>query len=96
MVGLDARRNLAEAGAEFDGKYATDVFTNEAVNIIDNHDAKVPLFLEVSHVAVHAEKDDILKVRDVDSNNVKYDYIKDERRRLFAGNVSYYESISAG
>ncbi len=90
MYGVDARRNFAQAGAEFHGKYATDVFTDEAVRIIENHDRNFPLFLEISHVAVHAEKGDGLKVRNEEENDEKFGYIEDEQRRLFAGELYVY------
>ncbi|XKL69126.1 hypothetical protein PGB90_006895 [Kerria lacca] len=83
--GIDAHRDLSPAGAEFYRKYLTDVFTEEAVRIIKNHDRNHPLFLEISHAAVHAIKNNILQVRNVDENNRKFGYIKNEHRRLFAG-----------
>ena len=85
MVGVDARRNLRHAGNDFSAKYATDVFTQEAVNVIRKHDPKEPLYLEVSHVAVHAVQGNYLQVRNETENDQKYGYIGDKNRRLFAG-----------
>lgn len=36
-----------------DGKYVTDVIAQESVEIIHNHDKTQPLFLLMSHAAVH-------------------------------------------
>jgi len=38
---------------DLEGEYATDVFTNEAVRIIEEDQSR-PLFLYLSHLAVHA------------------------------------------
>lgn len=88
-VGIDARRNLEPAGEEVSGKYLTNVYTDEAVRIIENHNHQQPLFLELSHVAVHAIKfaASSLPVPDVAENDRKFSYIRDERRRLYAGNT---------
>ena len=36
------------------GSYATDVFTRRSEELIQNHNASEPLFLYVSHLAVHS------------------------------------------
>lgn len=64
--------------------YATNLFTQEAENIILNKDPQKPLFLIVSHLAPHATNDDQTlqapqKVID------KFDYIPDIPRRTYAG-----------
>lgn len=76
---------MKPAGDEFVDQYATDVFTKEAVNIIKSHDRKTPLFLELSHVAVHALKGNILQVRDEKKNDEDFKYIADQQRRRLAG-----------
>lgn len=66
------------------GNYTTDLITNEAKTLIRSHDSKAPMFLYVSHLAVHSANPyqflqapkDIIK---------KFDYIKDKNRRIFAG-----------
>ncbi|XP_065217853.1 arylsulfatase B-like isoform X2 [Planococcus citri] len=83
--GYDARDNYNHAGDRFRGRYATDVFTEEAVNIIKKHDTSEPLFLDLSHLAVHAIVGDILLVKNQTENDEKFSYIKDPHRRLFAG-----------
>ncbi|XP_065220980.1 arylsulfatase B-like [Planococcus citri] len=84
-TGIDARRNLKPAADEFKNRYATDVFTEEAVNVIKNQNKETPFFLEFSHVAVHAEKNDIVRARDDEDNNKTFGYIEDLQRRRFAG-----------
>uniref|UniRef100_A0A1A9ZDM9 Sulfatase N-terminal domain-containing protein n=1 Tax=Glossina pallidipes TaxID=7398 RepID=A0A1A9ZDM9_GLOPL len=54
-TGLDFRRDL-RPWPEANGTYVTDVFTDEAVRIIKCHDESKPLFLLISHLAVHTGK----------------------------------------
>lgn len=53
LSGHDFRRNMSTAW-DLEGEYTTDVFTNEAVRIIEGHDQSRPLFLYLNHLAVHA------------------------------------------
>lgn len=85
--GIDARNNFEPAGERFRGKYNTDVFTEEAVQVIRDHDITKPLFLDLSYAAVHAIWKDRLQVKNFEENEKKFAYIKDPNRRLFAGVV---------
>uniref|UniRef100_A0A1B6E1L1 Sulfatase N-terminal domain-containing protein n=1 Tax=Clastoptera arizonana TaxID=38151 RepID=A0A1B6E1L1_9HEMI len=88
VSGIDAHRNTEDAWQELVGKYATDVFTEEAVNIINNHHGEKPLYLQVSHLAVHAGNGGTtLEVRDKEDTLTKFDYIKDYNRRLYSGMI---------
>lgn len=59
-------------------EYATDLFTNEAIKIIENHELPRPLYLQISHLAVHApieqpddsSRDEIVQIRE--PNRRKY------------------------
>lgn len=88
MIGKDARRGLERAGNEMVNRYATDVFTEEAQNIIklSKHKDK-PMFLMVSHLAVHSGNagPNLLEVSNKTLNNERFGYIKNEDRRLYAG-----------
>jgi arylsulfatase B len=53
--GLDFRNNL-EADGSHNGTYATDLLTDKAIEVIENHDQKSPLFLMVTHLAPHSGK----------------------------------------
>ena len=59
--GYDFRRNLSVAWNDY-GRYATDLFTDEAVSIINSHGTtnssgkESPLFLYLAHLAVHSAK----------------------------------------
>lgn len=83
MYGKDFRRNM-NVSTGYIGQYATDLFTTEAINIIDSHDTKDPLFLHLAHLAVHSanSKDPLQAPKEIVE---KFNYIKDKKRRLFAG-----------
>lgn len=83
--GYDLRRNEAPAWQEAGGKYATELFTKEAVDIINNHDQdEAPLFLYVAHLAVHsANAGKLLEAPQEDIN--KFGHIIDPNRRVYAG-----------
>lgn len=82
--GFDMRKNLDVTDAG--GKYATDLFTDEAVNLIKAHDVSDPLFLLLTHLAPHAGNED--KPLEAPENIVnKYTYIKDEKRRVLAAMI---------
>ncbi|KAF7992279.1 hypothetical protein HCN44_001604 [Aphidius gifuensis] len=67
-------------------KYATDVFTDEAVEIITKHNKSQPLYLQISHLAPHAsDAVETLETRDINSVNKEFGYIRDSKRRKFAG-----------
>ncbi|XP_056639483.1 arylsulfatase J isoform X2 [Diorhabda sublineata] len=51
--GLDMRRNLSVA-YDLHGNYSTDIFTQESVRIIHEHDSNKPFFLYIAHAAVHS------------------------------------------
>lgn len=53
MWGLDMRRGL-EPASDLHGEYSTDVFTDEAVDLIRQHNKSEPLFLYLAHAAVHS------------------------------------------
>ncbi|KAJ4450928.1 hypothetical protein ANN_02363, partial [Periplaneta americana] len=81
--GYDMRRNL-EIAVEAQGHYSTDLFTEEAVNIITQHDpSNSSLFLYLSHLATHAGnyENPLQAPADVIS---KFRYIKEPERRLYA------------
>ncbi|XP_059096696.1 arylsulfatase B-like [Tigriopus californicus] len=50
--GYDFRRDMNISFSD-DGKYVTDIITKESIKIIQNHNSARPLFLLVSHAAVH-------------------------------------------
>jgi hypothetical protein len=70
------------------GRYATDVFTDEAVRIIQAHDASPvgpPLFLYLAHLAVHAgNRGKYLEAPQLEID--KFRHIIDPNRRTYAGN----------
>lgn len=80
-------RNNFDVNWDTIGQYATDLFTDKAVEMIDKHDQKKPMFLYVSHLAPHAGNEyDPLQVREEDL--LKFNYIEDPNRRKYAAMVS--------
>lgn len=68
------------------GKYATDLFKDEAVDIIKKHDRKdAPLFLMINHLAPHVGNTIMQAPQDVVDT---FSYIADENRRKLAGLIS--------
>lgn len=51
--GRDLRRNQTRAD-DIEGIYATDLFTDEAVKRIKDHDKEKPFYLQMNHLAPHA------------------------------------------
>ena len=66
------------------GTYITELLTREAENLIHGHNTSQPLFLYVSHQAVHSgNADDPLQVPQEYLERVKH--VKNDKRRRFAG-----------
>ncbi|XP_014248842.1 arylsulfatase B-like [Cimex lectularius] len=84
--GYDMRRNL-QVDWTAKGRYTTDLLTEEAVNVIENHDTSSPLFLYLAHLAPHTGN-----MRDPfqapDNVVAKFSHIKDPERRVYAAMVS--------
>lgn len=70
------------------GKYSTDLFTEESVGLIRNHDKSTPMFLYLAHLAPHTGN-----MRDPfqapDHLIAKFSHIEDPERRVYAGDYSY-------
>lgn len=83
--GYDFRSNVTVERNVF-GSYGTDILTNEAVKLIENHPHSTPLFLMLNHMAPHsANFYDPLQAPE--ENIQKFsETIEDENRRIYAGN----------
>lgn len=78
------RRNL-DVDWDARGKYSTNLFTDEAVRVIREHDTRNPMFLYLAHLAPHSgNKDDPLQAPDEEI--AKFAHIPDPERRVYAGN----------
>ena len=79
------RRNLSVAD-DLHGKYSTHLFTEEAIKILDKHNKSIPLFLYISHTAVHsANPNQPLQAPNETIESLKY--IQNENRRRYAAMV---------
>jgi hypothetical protein len=86
LSGVDFHRNLLPA-LDLSGRYATDVFTEEAVKIIETHDLCSPLFLYLAHLACHSGN--IGKLLEAPQDVIdKFGYIIEPNRKTFAGKVT--------
>lgn len=66
------------------GKYATDVFTDEAVRLIKEQPSNKPLLLYLAHVAVHTGNNG--KTLEAPQSEInKFSHILDPNRRTYAG-----------
>lgn len=78
------RRGLDPAW-DLHGQYSTDIFTKEAVKLIENHNATRPMFLYIAHTAVHSGNP-YNPLPAPEQYVAKFDFIPDHNRRRFAGN----------
>lgn len=81
--GYDMRRNM-EVDWEARGKYSTNLFTEEAVRLIQKHDTKDPMFMYLAHLATHSGNQDN-PLQAPDEEIAKFGYIADPERRIYAG-----------
>ncbi|XP_014214434.1 arylsulfatase B-like [Copidosoma floridanum] len=88
VTGYDLHREDSEGERvpSEENKYFTDLITDEAETIIKRNGNDKPLFLQISHLAVHAsEAEDPLEVRNSTEVNTTFSYITDTNRRKYAG-----------
>jgi hypothetical protein len=83
MEGLDFRRN-SSAAWDLSGRYATDIFTEEAERIIRDHNSSSPLFLYLAHLAGHAGNAGKLLEAPQQSIDM-FRHIMEPNRRTYAG-----------
>lgn len=83
VEGFDLHDSL-EAAWNYEGKYAINLFTNKALQIIENHAQEKPLFLYLAHLGAHAAGKDILGVPNINRTNTKYSHITNPLRRRYA------------
>lgn len=84
LRGFDLWHNFTDAWSD-KGTYATDLFTKKALEVIQEQNVKVPLFLMLNHLAVHTGDDDIVEVKDEKLMNKTFGYIENLERRRYAG-----------
>lgn len=84
--GYDMRNNLSVSW-DTNGTYATDLFTDKAIDTIKNHDKSSPMFMMLAHLAPHtANEQDPMQAPAGEIN--KFSYIEDKKRRIYAAMVS--------
>ncbi|KAK3599226.1 hypothetical protein CHS0354_012834 [Potamilus streckersoni] len=81
LCGTDLRNNMDPVNNET-GHYSTHLFTQKAIDIVNNYDVSKPLFLYLAYQAVHEP------MQVPDSYMDKYQHIKDRDRRIYAGMVA--------
>lgn len=85
-TGYDFRQNVEVFKGMKTKSYATDLFNDEAIKIIKNHDEKKknPLFLMLNHLAPHTGTYNEL-MQAPKEEIAKFSYITDPNRRILAG-----------
>ncbi|XP_047023632.1 arylsulfatase I-like [Helicoverpa zea] len=81
--GFDFWRGFEHADDLF-GQYATDIYTEEAIKVVKAHNKSEPLFLMVSHSAMHSGNPSEY-LRAPDEVIDRFQYINDTQRRKYAG-----------
>ncbi|XP_058788987.1 arylsulfatase B-like isoform X2 [Phymastichus coffea] len=85
--GFDMRRNMSVA-RDTRGKYSTDLFTEEAVRLIERHPRDgPPMFLYLAHLAPHSGND-AEPLQAPDDEVARLAHVADPERRLYAAMVS--------
>lgn len=84
--GYDMRRNMS-VDLSSEGQYSTQLFTDEAVSIINRHDTNHPLFLYLAHLAPHTGNYDA-PFQAPDEDIARFGHIEDPERRVYAAMVS--------
>ncbi|XP_076665852.1 arylsulfatase B [Andrena cerasifolii] len=82
MSGYDMHRGDDPAHG-INREYATDLFTEEAIRIIQNHELPRPLYLQVSHLAVHGPVE-----QPAEDYSKEFVHIREPNRRKYARMVS--------
>ncbi|GFT42622.1 arylsulfatase B [Nephila pilipes] len=83
FFGIDLR-NGTKVVKDVRGQYATELFTDKANDIIQNHNASEPLLLYFSHLAVHNGNAYMPLQAPIDIVN-QFNHIKSGSRRIYAG-----------
>ncbi|XP_066603644.1 arylsulfatase B-like isoform X2 [Prorops nasuta] len=83
MSGYDMHRGDDPAYGLSD-EYATDLFTDEAVRIIEHHELPRPMYMQISHLAVHAPLEGPHDIY----NDRQFEHIREPNRRKYAKMVS--------
>ncbi|XP_001604760.1 arylsulfatase B [Nasonia vitripennis] len=87
FLGFDMRRNMSLARDTY-GKYSTDLFTDEAVRLIEEHRPEAgPMFLYLAHLAPHSGNDNE-PLQAPDEEVAKFSYVEDPERRIYAAMMS--------
>jgi len=80
MTGYDMRHNM-DVDHSAKGNYSARLFTDKAVEIIQQHDKEKPLFLYIPHQVVHGPH------QAPEESIEKFNYIENESRRKLAGMI---------
>ncbi|KAH9492409.1 hypothetical protein Btru_051041 [Bulinus truncatus] len=85
--GLDFHRNK-DILWNYTGKYSTDVFKEEAIRIINEHNKSQPLFLYLPFQSVHSGNGDSTHLQAPEKYIDRFKYIQNDQRRIYAAMVS--------
>ncbi|XP_063986883.1 arylsulfatase B-like [Diachasmimorpha longicaudata] len=77
--GYDMRRNMS-VSYETKNRYFTDLYTEETIRLIDNHNKSTPMFIYLAHAAVYSGNSENL-LQAPDEEVAKFSYISGPERR---------------
>ncbi|KAK9872821.1 hypothetical protein WA026_019605 [Henosepilachna vigintioctopunctata] len=88
--GYDMKENFKDAWMD-KGKYATHLFTEKALDVIDQQNIDTPMFLMITHLAPHTGKDGLVEGYDEQEMNNTYSYVEDLQRRRYLDAVRHLD-----
>ncbi|KAK9872817.1 hypothetical protein WA026_019601 [Henosepilachna vigintioctopunctata] len=88
--GYDMKENFKDAWID-KGKYATHLFTEKALDVIDQQNIDTPMFLMITHLAAHTGKDGLVEGYDEQEMNNTYSYVEDLQRRRYLDAVRHLD-----
>ncbi|XP_041375693.1 arylsulfatase B-like [Gigantopelta aegis] len=85
--GLDFHRDVHQLD-NYTGLYSTELFTAEAVSIVQKHNQSEPLFLYLPYQAVHSGNLDAFPLQAPSKYVDRFPHIENKKRRVYAAMVS--------
>ncbi|KAI1289423.1 Arylsulfatase B [Halotydeus destructor] len=89
MSGFDLRHNLLPARNAHG--YVTDIFTDRALKVIEEHEGSTPLYLHLAYPNTHCGGNARERLQAPDKYIRKFDYLPDTKRQIYAANLYTFD-----